>query len=152
MLILRFTSATSSRHIFRSLVSSTVSGLMPSIASSIWTRARVVSRFRVRDVSIFCLRLKRWWRKSFNLVMSWSDADPKLRWECHHSAMSLWSPSLRSHDWSILKYVGWREPTCVDHEMGVWSDNGCGRDVTSASGKRSISSMEHKCFWEVPCP
>ena len=67
--------------------------------------------------------------------------------------MSLLKPSSRSHDRSILKYVGRLGPACVDHEMGVWSDNGRGRDITSTSGNRSSSSMEHRNLssldWEV---
>ena len=67
--------------------------------------------------------------------------------------MSLLKPPLRSHDRSILKYVGRLGPACVDHEMGVWSDSARGREVTSASGNRSSSSMEHRNLsnrdWEV---
>ena len=67
--------------------------------------------------------------------------------------MSLLKPSSRSHDRSILKYVGRLGPACVDHKMGVWSDNGRGRDNTSASGNRSSSSVEHRNLssrdWEV---
>ena len=52
--------------------------------------------------------------------MSRSDAEPKFRWDCHHTAMSLLNPPSRSHDRSILKYVGRLGPACVDDEMGVW--------------------------------
>ena len=76
--------------------------------------------------------------------MSRSDAEPKFRWDCHHTAMSLLNPPSRSHDRSILKYVGRLGPACVDDEMGVWSDSGRGRDVTSASRNRSSSSIEHR--------
>ena len=33
---------------------------------------------------------------------------------------------------------------CCDHRIGVWSDNGRGRDVTSANRNLASSSMEHK--------
>ena len=75
------------------------------------------------------------------MVSSLFDADPNVRREHHHSVISCFSPPSRSQDRSSLKYVAFASPNCVAQQIGVWSDSGRGRDVTSAKGKASRSSV-----------